>query len=59
MKKSAFGRRPNTSEAMKKTNFDNYHDEQLKDQAFAARFEQAGEAWDVAVEKQVWCVSKI
>ncbi len=35
---------------MKKTNFDKYLDEQLKDPAFAARFERAGEAWDVALQ---------
>jgi len=35
---------------MKKTNFDAYLEEQLKDPAFVARFEQAGEAWDVALQ---------
>ena len=35
---------------MKKSNFDRYLDEQMKDAAFAARFEQAGEAWDVALQ---------
>jgi len=35
---------------MKRTNFDQYLDEQLQDPAFAARFEQAGEAWDVALQ---------
>ena len=35
---------------MKKTNFDNYLDDQLKDPAFAARFEQAGESWEVALQ---------
>ena len=35
---------------MRKTNFDRYLEEQLKDPAFAARFEQAGEAWDVALQ---------
>lgn len=34
---------------MNKTNFDRYLAEQLKDPAFAARFERAGEAWDVAI----------
>jgi len=38
------------SKVMKKTNFDRYLDEQLKDSAFAARFERAGEAWDVALQ---------
>ena len=33
-----------------KTNFDKYLDEQLKDPEFAARFERAGEAWDVALQ---------
>ena len=36
--------------AMKKTNFDRYLEDQLKDPAFAARFKQAGEAWDVALQ---------
>lgn len=35
---------------MKKTNFDRYLEEQLKDPAFAARFKQAGDAWDVALQ---------
>jgi len=35
---------------MRKTNFDRYLEEQLKDPAFAARFEHAGEAWDVALQ---------
>ncbi len=35
---------------MKKTNFDRYLQEQLKDPAFAARFTQAGRAWDVALQ---------
>lgn len=35
---------------MKKTNFDLYLEEQLKDSGFAERFERAGEAWDVAVQ---------
>ena len=33
-----------------KTNFDAYLDEQLKDPAFAERFAQAGEGWDVALQ---------
>jgi ribosome-binding protein aMBF1 (putative translation factor) len=36
-------------EPMKKTNFDHYLEEQLKDPAFADRFERAGEAWEVAL----------
>ena len=36
--------------AMKKTNFDRYLEEQMRDPAFAARFKQAGEAWDVALQ---------
>jgi transcriptional regulator with XRE-family HTH domain len=35
---------------VKKTNFDIYLDEQMKDRAFAKRFEQAGEAWNVALQ---------
>jgi transcriptional regulator with XRE-family HTH domain len=35
---------------MKKTNFDDYLEKQLKDPAFAARFKRAGEAWDVALQ---------
>jgi transcriptional regulator with XRE-family HTH domain len=35
---------------MKKTNFDLYLEEQLKDPVFAGRFEKAGEAWDVALQ---------
>ncbi|MGE5808065.1 MAG: helix-turn-helix transcriptional regulator [Nitrospirota bacterium] len=35
---------------MKKTDFDKYLEEQLKDLEFAARFERAGEAWDVALQ---------
>ena len=35
---------------MNKTNFDRYLEGQLQDPAFAARFEQAGEAWDVALQ---------
>lgn len=35
---------------MKKTNFDQYLEEQLQDAAFASRFAHAGEAWDVAVQ---------
>lgn len=33
---------------MKKSNFDHYLEEQMRDPVFAARFECAGEAWDVA-----------
>jgi len=35
---------------MKKTNFDRYLEEQMRDPRFAARFERAGEAWDVALQ---------
>ena len=35
---------------MKKTNVDRYLEEQLKDPDFAARFQHAGEAWDVALQ---------
>ena len=34
----------------RKTNFDKYLEEQLKDKDFAARFKKAGEAWDVALK---------
>src|SRR5207244_1980574 len=33
-----------------KTNFDKYLDEQMKDAAFAERFQKAGEAWEVALQ---------
>ncbi|MBI2367044.1 MAG: helix-turn-helix transcriptional regulator [Deltaproteobacteria bacterium] len=35
---------------MKKTNFDRYLEKQLEDPAFAARFKNAGEAWEVALQ---------
>lgn len=35
---------------MKKTNFDQYLEEQLREPAFAERFKRAGEAWDVALQ---------
>jgi transcriptional regulator with XRE-family HTH domain len=35
---------------MKKTNFDQYLEEQMQDPAFADRFDRAGEAWDVALQ---------
>ena len=35
---------------MKKTNFDRYLAEQLRDPGFAKRFKRAGEAWDVALQ---------
>ena len=35
---------------MKKTNFDSYLEDQLKDPDFAERFKRAGEAWDVAMQ---------
>lgn len=35
---------------MKKTNFDLYLEEQLKDPGFVERYERAGEAWDVALQ---------
>ena len=33
-----------------KTNFDSYLERELRGSAFAARFERAGEAWDVAIQ---------
>ena len=35
---------------MKKTNLDRYIDTQLQDPTFAARFKNAGDAWDVALQ---------
>jgi transcriptional regulator with XRE-family HTH domain len=35
---------------MKKTNFDLYLEEQLKDSGFAQKFIKAGDAWDVAIQ---------
>ena len=35
---------------MKRTNFDRYLEEQMRDPTFAARFKEAGEAWDVALQ---------
>jgi transcriptional regulator with XRE-family HTH domain len=35
---------------MRKTNFDKFLEEQLQNPSFAARFEQAGEAWEVALQ---------
>jgi len=35
---------------MKKTNFDRYLEDQMKDPAFADRFKHSGEAWDVALQ---------
>ncbi|MDP2990014.1 MAG: helix-turn-helix domain-containing protein, partial [Kiritimatiellota bacterium] len=35
---------------MRKTNFDLFLEEQLRDPDFAERFKRAGEAWDVAMQ---------
>ena len=35
---------------MKVSNFEQYLEEQLRDPVFAARFERAGEAWEVALQ---------
>jgi transcriptional regulator with XRE-family HTH domain len=35
---------------MKKSNFDRYLESQMQDPAFAVRFQEAGEAWDVALQ---------
>ncbi len=35
---------------MRKTNFDRYLNEQMRDPRFAARVKRAGEAWDVALQ---------
>jgi len=37
-------------ETMSKTNFDLYLEENLKEPDFAARYAEAGEAWDIAVQ---------
>lgn len=34
----------------RKTNFDRYLEEQLKDKDFTERFKKAGQAWDVALQ---------
>jgi hypothetical protein len=34
----------------RRTNFDQYLEEQLKNEDFADRFKKAGEAWDVALK---------
>lgn len=34
----------------RKTNFDHYLEEQLKDEDFAERFAKAGEAWNIALQ---------
>ena len=34
----------------RQTNFDRYLQDQLKDPNFAARFEKAGESWDLAIK---------
>jgi hypothetical protein len=36
---------------MKKSNFDLYLEEQLRDKDFAERFKKAGEGWDIAVQR--------
>ncbi|MGA0332385.1 MAG: helix-turn-helix domain-containing protein [Kiritimatiellia bacterium] len=35
---------------MKKTNFDTYLEKNLKDPEFSARYAEAGEAWDIALQ---------
>jgi transcriptional regulator with XRE-family HTH domain len=35
---------------VKKTSFDHYLQDQMRDPVFAERFEKAGEAWDVALQ---------
>ena len=34
----------------RKSNFDKYLEEQLKDKGFAERFKNAGDAWDIAIK---------
>jgi DNA-binding XRE family transcriptional regulator len=38
------------SDMKRRTNFDLYLEEQLRDQGLAERFKKAGEAWDVALQ---------
>jgi len=38
-------------ETMSKTNFDLYLEENLKDLDFAARYAEADEAWDIALQR--------
>ena len=38
---------------MKKTNFDVYLEERLKEPEFVRRYKQAGKAWDIALQKAV------
>jgi hypothetical protein len=38
-----------------KTNFDLYLEEQVNDPAFAERFEEAGETWDIALQAASIC----
>ncbi len=40
---------------MKKTNFDLYLEEELRDPKFAERFKQAGEDWDLALHLAAHC----
>lgn len=47
---SEAGRCPVEDNVMKKTNFDIYLNEQLKNKTFAERFERAGAAWDIALQ---------
>ena len=42
--------RSGKSGTMKQSNFNRYLEQQLKDAGFAARFKNAGEAWDVALQ---------
>jgi hypothetical protein len=41
--------------AGKKTNFDLYLEQQLKDPAFTERFEKASETWDIALQAASIC----
>ena len=34
----------------KRTNFDKYLEDQLKDKDFSRRFKKAGDAWDIAMQ---------
>ena len=48
--------RPNEIHVMKKkTHFDLYLEQQLKDPVFAERFEEAGEVWDAEIQATSIC----
>lgn len=40
------------NEVIENTNFDRYRKQQVKDPAFAARFEEACDVWDVSIQHE-------